>query len=182
MSLTSRRSQPPLALSVPLSRFTPRVGGGSAFFVRRHSHHAMQTTFQQLPQWAQLVLSVIPAVSATFAALALLLNFYQSRRTNAQARAALVAGCLKGFTDDDDIQKAFYAIEYGTFTYGPSFHKSPQEREIDKLLRHFANLALSWKSGLLSTEDVRWSKTAGLGQHPYSVLVQLSDELSNLSP
>jgi len=32
--LTSRRSQPPLALSVPLSRFTSRVGGGSAFFVR----------------------------------------------------------------------------------------------------------------------------------------------------
>jgi hypothetical protein len=33
--LTSRRSQPPLARSVPLSRFTSRVGGGSAFFVRR---------------------------------------------------------------------------------------------------------------------------------------------------
>src|SRR5208282_4140596 len=32
--LTSRRSQPPLALAVPLSRFTPRAGGGSAFFVR----------------------------------------------------------------------------------------------------------------------------------------------------
>jgi hypothetical protein len=27
--------QPPLALSVPLSRFTSRVGGGSAFFVRQ---------------------------------------------------------------------------------------------------------------------------------------------------
>jgi len=26
-----------LALAVPLSRFTPRVGGGSAFFVRRQS-------------------------------------------------------------------------------------------------------------------------------------------------
>jgi hypothetical protein len=26
-----------LALAVPLSRFTPRVGGGSAFYVRRHS-------------------------------------------------------------------------------------------------------------------------------------------------
>src|SRR5665213_3079096 len=33
--LTSRRSQPPLALAVPLSRFTSQVGGGSAFFVRR---------------------------------------------------------------------------------------------------------------------------------------------------
>ena len=31
----SRRSQPPLARSVPLSRFAPRVGGGSAFYVRR---------------------------------------------------------------------------------------------------------------------------------------------------
>jgi hypothetical protein len=29
-------TQPPLALSVPLSRFTSRVGGGSAFYVRPH--------------------------------------------------------------------------------------------------------------------------------------------------
>src|ERR1035437_4955472 len=35
--LTSRRSQPPLAASVPPSRFTSRVGGGSAFYVRPHS-------------------------------------------------------------------------------------------------------------------------------------------------
>ena len=27
-----------MALAVPLSRFTPRVGGGSAFFVSQHSH------------------------------------------------------------------------------------------------------------------------------------------------
>ena len=31
-----------MALSVPLSRFTSRVGGGSAFYVRRH--HAMSKT------------------------------------------------------------------------------------------------------------------------------------------
>ncbi len=30
----NRRSQPPLARSIPLSRFTSRIGGGSAFFVR----------------------------------------------------------------------------------------------------------------------------------------------------
>src|ERR1017187_6129082 len=41
--LTSRRSQPPLALSVPLSRFTSQVGGGSAFFVRRMSTTAFKT-------------------------------------------------------------------------------------------------------------------------------------------
>ena len=46
--LTSRRSQPPLALAVPLSRFTPRVGGGSAFFVRPHSAH-MQIPHSSMP-------------------------------------------------------------------------------------------------------------------------------------
>jgi len=30
-----------LALAVPLSRFTPRVGGGSAFFVRTHGDTLM---------------------------------------------------------------------------------------------------------------------------------------------
>jgi len=42
----SRRSQPPLALAVPLSRFTSRVGGGSAFYVRPHSpYHPMNDDF-----------------------------------------------------------------------------------------------------------------------------------------
>lgn len=164
----------------------------------------MPQLIQALPQWAQIALLVVPALSAIFAALALLLNFFQSRRTNAQARAALVAGCLEGFTEDDAILNAFYAIEYGTFTYDPDFHTSESERDIDKLLLHFANLALSWKGGLLSTKDIlparyyvvrvmrnpevgkymkfmgSWSKIAGLGQHPYAALVQLSDALCKL--
>ena len=32
-----------MALAVPLSRFTPRVGGGSAFYVR--PHHAHENSF-----------------------------------------------------------------------------------------------------------------------------------------
>src|ERR1039457_7300691 len=35
---SQQRSQPPLALAVPLSRFPSRVGGGSAFYVRHHGH------------------------------------------------------------------------------------------------------------------------------------------------
>jgi hypothetical protein len=29
----NQSTEPPLALAVPLSRFTPQVGGGSAFYV-----------------------------------------------------------------------------------------------------------------------------------------------------
>ena len=46
--LTSRRSQPPLALMVPQPRFTSRVGGGSALVVRhrmRTLHRYMQSDF-----------------------------------------------------------------------------------------------------------------------------------------
>ena len=162
----------------------------------------MQPTIQTLPYWAQLALLIVPAVSAIFAALGLLLTFSQSRRTNAQARATLVADCLKGFAGDEEIQRAFYAIEYSNFKYDGGFHNSDQEREIDKLLRHFANVALAWQANLLSTSDVRpiqyyvlrvmrdtdiqkylnfiaeWSKRANLGEHPYAVLSKLSERLA----
>lgn len=154
----------------------------------------MQSSLQALPYWAQLALLIVPAVSATFAAIGLLLTFYQARRTNAQARAALVAACLKGFAEDEEMQRAFYAIEYSEFSYDDTFHKSEREHQVDKLLRHFANIALAWQAGLLSTLDVRpiqyyvlrvvrdpeiqkylkfiaeWSKEQELGEHPYAVL------------
>lgn len=162
----------------------------------------MQPYIQTLPDWVQLLLLIVPATSAVFAALALLLNFYQSRRTNAQNRAALVAACLKGFADDEEIQRAFYAIEYSEFKYNDAFHKSDKEREIDKLLRHFSNIALAWKAGLLFTADIRplryyvlrverdteiqkylafiaqWSKEQRLGEHPYAVFSQLAEALT----
>jgi hypothetical protein len=160
------------------------------------------TTVQQLPLWIQVLVAVIPAVSALLAALALLLNYFQTRRTNAQSRATIVAGCLKDFSSDAEMQKAFYAIEYSEFQYNAEFHGSPHEREFDKLFRHFANLALAWQVGLLSTNDVRpiqyyiqrilrnpevvkylkfiegWSIAQELSEHPYVVLMRMSEALS----
>jgi hypothetical protein len=161
--------------------------------------------FQTLPLWAQLALLIGPSASAVFAATGLLLTFYQSRRVNAQARAALVAEYLKSFAEDEDIQRAYYAVAYSQFLYNEDFHGSESERHIDKLLRHFSNIALAWQAGLLSTHDVRpiqyyvlrvarndevrrylrfmadWSKQQHLGEHPYAVLAQLSEQLNNRS-
>lgn len=171
--------------------------------VTRHTRNtAMQTATQSLPLWAQIVLAAVPAVSAIFAAIGLLLGVRQSKRTDEQGRAALVSACLRGFADDKEIQKAFYAIEYSEFKYDSSFHGSDTEREIDKLLRHFANLALAWQSGLLTLKDVRpvqyyvfrvlrdpeiqrylsfiehWSKRASTGEHPYAVLASMAAALA----
>ena len=81
-SLTSRRSQPPLALAVPLSRFTPRVGGGSAFFVRPLS----------MPSLFLMVLGddLIPKSSAR-------LSIYDHRSAGAEvSRRALFQRAVRG--------------------------------------------------------------------------------------
>lgn len=159
----------------------------------------MQSSLQALPVWAQFTLLIVPMVSATCAAIGLLLTYIQSRRTNAQSRAALVAACLKGFAEDEEIQRAYYRVEYFQFVYDDAFHGTDQEREVDKLLRHFANIALSWQAGLLTIADVRpiqyyvlrvmsdnginqylevvdeESKKLGVGEHPYAVLEELAD-------
>lgn len=161
----------------------------------------MPSEIQVLPLGIQVFLALVPAVGTLAAAAGLALNVAQSRKTNLITRAGLVAACLKTFAEDEDIQNAFYALEYGHFTYSEEFHNTPEEREIDKLLRHFSNLALAWQAKLLTTADIApvryyvlrvvrneeiskylkfmegWAKDAEIGEHPYAVLSALSDAL-----
>jgi hypothetical protein len=153
-----------------------------------------------LPLWAQLALSSGPTAGAVFAAVGLLRNFYQSRRTRAQARATLVAECLKTFAEDTDIQHAYNTIVHPEFQY-QGFDSPEYEQQIARLLRHFSNIALAWQVGLLSIQDIRpieyyilrvvrnpeikkyidfvarWSKEQKLGQNPFIVLNALTDRL-----
>jgi len=159
--------------------------------------------FESLPFWVQLALLIGPTASALFAAIGLLLNFYQSRRTNAQARAALVAACLTRLAEDEGIQRAYYLIGYPKFEYKEGWHGIDNMRDIDNLLRHFSNIALAWQAGLLSIHDIRpiqhymlrvvrnpeiksyidfvarWSKQQQLGEHPYAVLNALAEQLDS---
>ena len=154
-----------------------------------------------LPTWVQVVLTVAPALAATFAALSLIVNVQQFRRMNAQARASIVTGCLQGFAADGDMQNAYYAIEYGGFRFDDGFPDSSREREADRLLRHFANIALAWQGGLLTLRDVKpleyyilrimtdgeirkyldfvvsMSRQVSPNEHPYAVLAKLGRAL-----
>jgi len=163
----------------------------------------MYEILKLFPIWAQFLLVLIPTVSITIAALAFLINVKQTKLTNSLARAKIVSDSLHTFMDDEIIQKAFYTIEYGQFKYSHDFHGSPEEREIDKLLRHFSNLALMWKNGLITLKDIHpiqyfilrsvsdseiqnylsfidnWSEESGTGGHPYIALRDLCNELES---
>jgi hypothetical protein len=155
-----------------------------------------------LPIWAQILIALVPAFAAALAAFGLFLNVKQSRRTNAQGRAAIVAKSLERFTDDEDMQEIFYKIEYSEFSYKQDeFHESPEEKQLDKLLMHWSIVALAWESGLLKTDDLRplqylvrrilgdkgvqeylqfvasWSSNANLGSHPYIALAKMGKVL-----
>jgi len=157
----------------------------------------MQPSLTSLPTWLQITLAVIPSVSALFAAAGLFLNIAQARRTSKQARAALVAKFLSDFANDDKMQNIFYRIEYGLFQYDKNFHGSEEEARLDRLLLHFANLALAWKYGLLENDDIlpvqyiarrllrddgvrnylgfvkTFADIAELGGHPYQALQEM---------
>ena len=176
---------------------------GDCVAVRGPSATVHSDELQTLPIWEQIALLAVPATSAVFAAIGLLLNFYQSRRSDAQARAALVAEWLKRFAEAEDIQRAYYAIAYSQFQHSDDFQGSEREREVDRLLRHFSSIALAWQAGLLNTHDIRpvqyyvlrvcrdpeikkyldfinrRSKEQHLGEHPYAVLNQLSEQLDS---
>lgn len=165
----------------------------------------MQPITNSFPLWAQLLLAFVPAASAIFAGVGLFLTANQARRTNAQARSAIVASCIERFTDDEDMQAIFYKIEYSEFEYvQSSFHGSAEEKQLDKLLMHFSTAALSWQAGLLQTEDIKnlqylvrrilrnagvieylqfvseWSSRAGLGEHPYIALSEMGKALEEI--
>lgn len=99
------------------------------------------------------------------------------------------------------MRRAFYAIEYSRFIYDEAFHDSEVEKDVDRLLQHFSNLALAWQAGLLKRSDLQqveyyvrrimrnsgireyisfvedWSNGADIGQHPYVALVKLGKAL-----
>ena len=162
----------------------------------------MYELIKTLPYWLQVSLLLVPVLSFLIAACAFAINVRQTILNNRLGRAKIVSDCLHTFMDDDMMHKAFYKIEYGQFKYNGGFHTSEEEREIDKLLRHFSNLALMWEDGLLDLKDIHpvqyfilrtvndseiskylsfidnWAGHARTGSHPYASLNKLKENLN----
>ncbi len=161
----------------------------------------MYELLKTFPYSIQVSIVLIPVVSLLIGVIAFVINVRQTILNNKLVRAKMVSDSLHTFMDDATIQSAFYKIEYDEFKYGHQFHGSNEEKEIDKLLRHFSNLAMMWKVGLLELNDIYpiqyfilrttrnknvqqylnfiddWSNRVGTGGHPYADLNELSKKL-----
>lgn len=161
----------------------------------------MAELVKDFPEWFKILIVLIPVISVLIASFAFILNLKQSRLNNKVTRSKIILDTLHSFMDDEVIQKAFYKIEYGKFQYTREFHGSDEEKEIDKLLRHYSNLALMWKNGLLTLKDIypiqyyitriyqnneihkyfdfmkSWTKAAKISSHPFLALEELGQEI-----
>jgi len=162
----------------------------------------MESVFANLPDWVQIGISVIPSLSTIIAALGLFNNARQMKRSSKLMSSRIITDCLRRFVDDEDIQSAFYDIEYSIFRYDPlTFNGSSSEKKVDKLLQNFASVALDWQAGLVSTQDLLpihyyiqrimsnqeimnyldfmsyWIRENKIFNHPFSALALLAKEL-----
>ena len=161
----------------------------------------MAELVKDFPEWFKMVIVIIPIISLFVAAGAFILNLRQTILNNRVNRSKIISDTLHAFMDDETIQTAFYKIEYGKFEYSTSFHGSAEEKEIDKLLRHYSNLAMMWKNGLLTLNDIypiqyyvmritqnsevtkyfefmeQWTQTAKIKSHPFLALSELGKKL-----
>ena len=126
------------------------------------------------------------------------------RHNNRLASLNFVVQALNQFAADAHMQDVFYDIEHREFEYPGGNKGSPEERRADRLLRHFAAVALAWENGLVKPGDlvlIRYyvvkimsapnamqyvdkvcrSRAKGNIEHPYAVLKRFYLELEKPS-
>jgi hypothetical protein len=58
------------------------------------------------------------------------------------------------FVADAECSQAFYDVEYDRLTYDNSFHGSPEERRLNRLLYYFEKIAALYELGTISLKDL----------------------------
>ena len=120
----------------------------------------------------------------------------------------IVTQSLKEYVSDEEMKVMFYKIEYKEFYYDEvtRFRDPSDEYKLDKLLSHFATVALAWDRRLIYPADLviveyyvlrimddasvlryvaflhDWVRSLGIDRHPFEVLVDLSDFLKKNPP
>ena len=97
---------------------------------------------------------LIQIIAILIAAIGLFLNFRQLRAGNRQKRAEYIINLHNQYASDKDNLDIYYKIEYDAFEYDENFHKSEDEKKLDKLLDFYDNIAKLYKLNNFTLEDL----------------------------
>lgn len=98
---------------------------------------------------------IINAGLLVLAAVALIFTYLQVRANTRTNRAIFFKELYLTMFSDSDMRDAFYKIEYDQFVYSEKFHKSPEEKAIDRLLSFVDLICNLYYQGLLTSNEMK---------------------------
>jgi hypothetical protein len=101
---------------------------------------------------------IIAAAGFIIAAIGLLLTLCQLRTDSKRKRAEFIVSVANQYMTDSETSKIFYLLEYEKFKYGPEFHESEKERQLDRLLSYFEIIATLYDMGMFTRADLELIK------------------------
>lgn len=84
----------------------------------------------------------------------LVFSAWQTRRSNKQGQFQQVLDLHGRFLSDAQLVETYYLFEYSKFVYGKEFHGSKLERQVDRLLQTFENMAMCYEEGLVTAREL----------------------------
>ena len=96
----------------------------------------------------------LKVIAVLVAAVGLFLNARQHRKANDQRRVDNVSDVFKDIYNDSELADIYYKIEYREFEYNNEFHRSDEEKKLDKLISSFDILAKKYYLGLVRLKDI----------------------------
>ncbi len=96
------------------------------------------------------IIGVVVAISGIF------LTVYQIRQGNKTKRATFFKELYSAMYGDSDVTQGYYLVDHGTFEYSDSFHRSEDEKPIDRLLTFMDLICYLRKQDLIAESEIRF--------------------------
>lgn len=147
---------------------------------------------------------ILQTIGVLVAASGLFLNWWQLRKNGLQRRAEYIVGLFAKYQEDPDAIEMFRRIDLDEEVFKKdSFHGSPDETKLDKLLLLFERIATVYEMGVLSDSDLdfmayefiritdnrsvqayftwldTWYRTRGIGEKSFAALRRTAPKLEN---
>ena len=97
---------------------------------------------------------IIQTLAIVVAIIGLFFNFAQLKSGNKQKRAEYIISLYNQYMSDKNMLDIYYKIEYQKLKYSSDFHGSDDEKNLDKLLEFYDNIAKLYELKNFTLEDL----------------------------
>jgi len=99
---------------------------------------------------------IVNGLLLVVATIGIFLTLYQIKQSNKTQRATFFKELYSTMYSDSDVTRGYYLIDHGKFKYSDSFHRSEEEKPIDRLLTFIDLICYLRKQDLITESEIRY--------------------------